>query len=179
MPAEIPTYSPEKEIKPDDARKFVVGSNIDLAFLEKYQAETHNMTVDWIEIGSGTETKIARKAYDNGTVEILKITKVKVDGSRIPQKDSVSPDDYPGEIADPLYHLDKRRYEFTYNQNEVDYSLKYDVIEGGRLYLLEVDAESAVKRDNFNPMEFEYPITEVSGKPEYEGYRIVDFLKTL
>ena len=183
MSVENPTSSPEKrETKKDDARKFIIGA-IDHVFLEQHGADARDMTVDWTEVSANSETKVVRKIDDNGLMETWKITKVKVDGSRNKDVVAVDPDKYDDLVAETVYHLEKRRYEFHYEQNGIKYTLKYDVLEDGLFYLLEVDAEDPELRARFDKDLFarqeQYELIEVSGDEAYEGYRIVDTLAGL
>lgn len=184
--SEAPVFTdnaPNKREKlPDNARKFVVTNGpIDEVLLQN--AVAHNMVVDWTAVGNGTETKVAWKQYDDGRLEILRIAKEKdADGKRTADKNSVDPENYGAMVTDPIYHLEKRRYEFTYRQGDDDFLIKYDVLEGGVLYLLEVDAldpTDTAARKRFDPDLFEYSLHEVSGDSRYEGYEIVKTLAAL
>lgn len=174
----------KREKKSDDARKFtVIGGVIDPYFLQGHNAVAHAMVVDWTVIAHDehrkAETKIAYKEYDDGRVQILEIAKEKVGDARTAEKTEIAPGEYTDKVAQPIKHLAKRRYEFTYRQNGIDFELKYDVIEDGKLYLLEVDAPSPELRAQFDEKLFEYELHEVSGDPAYEGYEIVDTVATL
>lgn len=180
---EFPSSSPEKrDIKKDDARKFIIGA-VNPAFLERHQITVRDLVVDWTEVGGNSETKIVRKTDDRGNVSIWRTTKVKVDGSRSKKEIAVDPSEYSESVTGSLYHLEKRRYEWRYEQNGTEYLLKYDVFENGLFYLLEVDADTPELRAQFDTTLFmqqeQCELTEVSGSEAYEGYHIVETLAGL
>jgi len=181
--SEIPLSSPEKNKQKDDARKFVIDGPLSRELLDQHHAGGYNMTVDWTVIGAGSETKIACKEYDDGSFGIWRVAKVKEGASRSVEREELSLEKYAEAVSRPVKHLEKRRYEFELEQNGIRFSLKYDNIEHDILFLLEVDAATPDLRARFDADAFAatygYGITEVSGKSEYEGHAIVDFLKTL
>lgn len=181
MPAEIPTNNPEIEKKPDNARKFIVFSGpIAVYEIATKQPDEYDMTVDYtiIEQGSGgdyKEEKIAHKKYNDGHVKILKIGKVKQDGHRTAEKTQLPEDAYSKQVQGSLKHLFKRRYELTYTQPDGwMFEIKYDVIENGKLYMIEVEGLNGSVSSDFAMDLFPAGLKEVSGEQAYEGYHIVD-----
>lgn len=75
-----------------------------------------------------------------------------------------------------MRHLEKKRYEFTYDQNGIPFSVKYDEFGTGELCLLEVDAPTEEERNAFNPNDFPGELNEVTGDMRYYGYRITDMI---
>lgn len=183
MSAEIPNYSPETETKPDNDRKFIVTSGaIDLKTLTDETLEEYDMTVDYTVIndhgdGNYEEEKIARKVYDDGSEKILKIAKEKLNGNRSAKKMAVTTEEYPGLVTNPLKHLFKRRHELIYRQHDgAEFAIKYDILENGKLYMIEVGPNIAAIGGAFNMDEFPAKLIEVSGDKDYEGHQMVDTL---
>lgn len=159
----------------DNARKFILdelGSN----FLKDMQATSFLLSVDWLETGDDNETKLARKEYDDGETQILRIKKATNDGRRTSVKPPISAEQYQEELADSVLHIAKRRYEFKYVQQHVIFSLKYDEFMDSALRLLEVDAPTDEERDSFDPTQFAIELTEVSDDPRYTGFRIAEVM---
>jgi len=165
----------QKEILDDNARKFVVES-IDSVFLEKSGASALLLTTDWLETGEDNEKKIAYKKFENGDTQILLISKATRDGLRTSEKERITEEEYAGLLGGSLCSLEKTRYEFRYIQNGTVFDVKYDEFAGSRLRVLEVDAASEVERNSFDPAAFPSELSEVTGKPQYYGYRVTDIL---
>ena len=51
--------------------------------------------------------------------------------------------------APQSFTLRKKRYEFSYTQNDTSFSLKYDEFAGDKPYMLEVDAASEEEKESF------------------------------
>lgn len=183
MSAETPNHSPEIESKPDNDRKFVVTSGaIDHAKLTEESPEEYDMTVDYTVIndyggGNYEEEKIARKVYDDGSEKILKIAKVKLNGNRDAKKAAVAPEKYADLVTGSVKHLFKRRHELVYRQQDgAEFPIKYDILENGKLYMIEVGANIVAIGGAFNIDEFPADLVEVSGDKDYEGHQMVDTL---
>ena len=176
MSAEIPSNNPEKKEKLDDnARKFLTGT-LDPEFLEVNGASSFTLTVDWLEIGEDNETKIAHKKFDNSDIQILLITKTTLDGHRTSEKEKITEEKYRELLALSILHLEKKRYEFEYNQNDILFSVKYDEFTNSKLNMLEVDATNEVERSSFNSDSFPIELVEVTGDMQYYGYRVADLI---
>ena len=180
--SEIPADNTDKEKTPgDNDRKFIAGQ-IDSQFLEEHCEKPFYLTVDWIVTGEDQETKVARKEFDDGRVEILHIMKVTVDGDRTPQKRPITDKEYQDYLRSSLSHLEKRRYEFEYTQNGIVFLMKYDVYAGGKFCMLEVDAVSKQEheRERFDYEAFDLcSLEEVTHQLQYYGYRMVDVINEL
>ncbi len=177
MSVEIPTNTPEKkETLDDNARKFIVGA-IDSQFLNEYNASSFTLIVDWLETGEDNEKKIAYKRFDNGDIQILLIAKITNDGNRISEKEKITEERYKELLISSVLHLEKKRYEFEYTQNNIPFSVKYDEFADGKLCMLEVDASSEEERNSFNPSDFPGELTEVTGDIKYYGYRVATLLQ--
>lgn len=159
-----------KEIVEDNARKFLVGP-LDSAFLEKSKS-VFLLTTNWLVMGEDTETKLAHKAYPDGTVKILLISKTTKDGHRNSEKQEIDEDEYTKLLEKSVGRLAKTRYEFDYEQNGTVFDVKYDVFSDSNLHVLEVDAPSEEERDSFKPSDFPSELSEVTGDMQYYGYRV-------
>ncbi|MDN5274451.1 MAG: hypothetical protein JWP06_352 [Candidatus Saccharibacteria bacterium] len=178
MPAEIPTNSPEKkETLDDNARKFIL-EGIDPKLLDENNASSFSLIIDWLETDNDNdnETKVAYKEFDNGDVQILLITKTTTDGNRTSIKEKITKEEYEQLVVSSVLHLEKKRYEFTYAQGSVVFSVKYDEFTDGELCMLEVDASSEEERRSFSPGEFPSKLVEVTGDTQYYGYRIAEII---
>jgi hypothetical protein len=174
MSAEIPTHNPEKkEVLDDNARKFIV-ETIDPTLLVETRASSYTLTTDWLETGEDNEKKLAHKKFDNGDIQILLIAKVTKDGNRTSEKTKITEDEYKRLLESSVLHLEKKRHEFTYAQNGVSFSMKYDEFADSELRILEVDAASDEMRDSFIPEDFPAELIEVTGDTQYYGYRVAD-----
>jgi hypothetical protein len=172
MSAEIPTNNPEKkEILADDARKFIT-ETLSTEFLEEHGASSFILTVDWLETDEDNEKKLAYKEFENGDIQILLITKVTEDGHRTSEKEKITEEKYRELLALSKLHLEKKRYEFEYVQNEIPFSVKYDEFDDERLRILEVDAATEEGRSAFTPGDFPSGLSEVTGDMRYYGYRV-------
>ena len=180
MPVEIPT-SPEKDKAIDDNdRKFTLPA-LPLEFLATHSTDSYYMITDWLETNDNDETKIVRKIYDDGEEKLLYITKVGVDEDRESKKTPLTEQAYGAylENLDPSKpHVEKRRYEFEFAQNGIDFTAKYDEFAGSTLRVLEVDAKTKLDKDKnaFDPTAFDYPLTEVTGIKQFYGYRIASII---
>lgn len=163
--------SKNKETLDDNARKFIVEA-IDSRFLEENSASSFNLIVDWLETSENNEKKVAYKKFDNGDVQILLIAKTTKNGHRTSEKEKISEEKYKEFLRSSILHLEKKRYEFDYMQNDVLFSVKYDEFSDGKLCILEVDASNEEERQSFNPAEFPARLKEVTGDMQYYGYRI-------
>ncbi len=175
MTAETPTSNPEKEKLDDNARKFVTGT-LDPAFLDKNGVSSFTLTVDWLETNEDIEIKVAHKKFDDGKVQILLIAKTTQNGNRVSEKEKISEERYQQIKASSVLHLEKKRYEFEYKQNDTPFSIKYDEFADGKLNMLEVDASSEDQRESFSPTDFLAELEEVTGDIRYYGYRVAELL---
>jgi hypothetical protein len=176
MPKALPVNTPKtSEPLDDNARKFVV-EVIDHALLEENEVSSFTLTVDWLETGKDNEKKVAYKRFDNGDVHILLISKLTKDGKRASVKEKISEETYKELLGSSVLHLEKRRHEFEYVQNNISFSIKFDEFADGKLNILEVDAPNEEERNLFNPNDFPAKLTEVTGDIRYYGYRIADIL---
>lgn len=176
MSAEFPTHTPEKnEILDDNARKFIV-ETIMPEFLEEHRASAYTMITDWLVTGEDNEKKLAYKKFYTGDTQILLIEKITKDGDRTSEKQKITKEEYEQLLASSLLRLEKKRYEFTYAQNDTPFSVKYDEFAESNLRLLEVDATSEEERSSFTPHNFPVELKEVTGDINYYGYRVADIL---
>lgn len=176
MPIDIPKNNPEKKEKlEDNARKFTAEA-LNSEFLEAHNASLFTLTVDWLETGEDTEVKVAHKKFDNGEVQILLIAKTTRGGNRVSEKEKINEERYRQLKASSILHLEKKRYEFEYEQNGILFSLKYDEFADGKLNILEVDASSEEQRETFDPKKFPVELEEVTGDIRYYGYRVAKII---
>jgi hypothetical protein len=159
----------------DNARKFVIEA-IDDEFLEKNKATSFTLVVDWLETDEDSEKKLAYKEFDNGDIQILLISKLTEAGKRTSVKEKITEETYNELLNSSVLHLEKKRHEFEYSQNNTSFSIKFDEFTEGELYILEVDAPTEEERNAFNPNDFPAKLTEVTGDIRYYGYRIADML---
>lgn len=172
-----PTNSPENEPAIDDnARKFL-SQPLDDSFFDGKQVTSFKLVVDWLETDEASEKKLAYKTFDDDTTQILLISKVtQHDGSRKTVKKPLEEEHYRELTSDSVQHLEKNRREFSVVQNGVKYDMKYDVFADGKLYILEVDAESDDDRVAFSQDDFPADLKEVTGNLSYYGYRVCGIL---
>jgi CYTH domain-containing protein len=177
MSAEIPMNNPEKkEVLDDNARKFTVDT-LDTQFLNENNATSFTLTTDWLTTDEDYEEKVAHKAYDNGDIQILLISKTITDGSRTSEKEKITEEKYNDLLSHSKLRIEKKRYEFTYIQNDVPFSIKYDEFsDNEELRILEVDAASDEKRNSFDPSDFLGRLDEVTGDIRYYGYQVAYLL---
>mgnify|MGYP003620149440 CR=1 FL=1 len=174
--SEIPTSSPEKkEILDDNARKFTLDT-LDESLLKDYDATSFLLITDWLTVGENSEEKLAYKQYVDKSIQILLIKKVTVNGTRTSVKEKISEDTYKELLENSIQRIEKTRFEFTYLQDSIPFSLKYDEFSNSALRVLEVDAASETERESFSPTNFPAPLNEVTGNLSYYGYRIRDNL---
>ena len=176
MSAQNPVTNPEKkEILDDNARKFTTEA-IAHQFLEENDALSCSLITDWLETGEANERKLAYKEFDNGEIQLLHIAKVTKDGSRTSEKKKISAEEYAELLNSSILRLEKKRYEFTYTQNNTPFSVKYDEFIGSALHILEVDASSEEERNRFSPHDFPTKLVEVTGDRRYYGSRVGSLL---
>lgn len=176
MLKKLPIIAPERsELLDDNARKFVT-EVVNHEFLEKNGASSFNLIVDWLETDEDNEKKVAYKQFDNGDIQILLISKQTKGGKRTSKKDKITEETYKELLSSSVLHLEKKRYEFEYTQNNISFSIKYDEFAGGELYVVEVDAASEKERDSFNPNDFPAKLAEVTGDIRYYGYRVAGII---
>lgn len=171
------SQNPEKELVVDDnARKFLSQSLDDSFFADK-QVISFDLVVDWLETDETSEKKLAHKTFDDGSTQIQLIAKVmRDDGVRKTVKEPLSEERYRELTTDSILHLEKKRCEFSIEQNGVEYDTKYDIFADGKLHMLEVDAKNNDDRVSFNPEDFPAKLEEVTGNLKYYGYRICNVL---
>lgn len=157
----------------DNARKFIV-EKINSDFLKENSSVSFILVVDWLVTDENSEKKLAYKKFDNGDIQILLISKVTKDGSRVTDKKKISEAEYKELLGSSILHLEKNRHEFNYVQNGTTYSMKYDEFKNGGLCILEADASNEDERAKFDPDSFIYKLSEVTGDMRYYGYRIAN-----
>jgi hypothetical protein len=176
MSVEVSANNPEKKEKLDDnARKFVIKA-LDPEFLETNGVSSFTLTVDWLKTGEDNEVKVARKEFENGETQILLITKTTKGGNRTSEKEKITQERYQQLRASSVRQLEKKRYEFEYEQNGTRFSVKYDEFANGKLSMLEVDASNAVERSSFRPDDLPVKLEEVTGDIRYYGYRVTEIV---
>ncbi len=169
--------NPEKKQTIDDnARKFIV-EKLDVAQLVGDGVVVFRLITDWLETDEDTETKVVRKEFPDGTVQMLRIEKVTVDGKRTAQKEKITQDTYTEFLGASIVRVEKTRHEFTLRQGGEVFDVKYDEFADSSLRILEVDAASEETKASFDPASFQITATEVSGDRGYEGYRVADKLE--
>lgn len=176
MTAEIPQNKPNqerREVLDDNARKFVV-EPINESFLREHKASSFKLIIDWLETNEDTETKVAYKDFGDGNIQILLIAKTTVDDNRTSEKKQITEEEYEQLKSSPIRHLEKIRYEFTYTQSDIPFSMKYDKFVGSNLRVLEVDASNEEERGAFDPNDFPIELEEVTGDTQYYGYRVAE-----
>lgn len=174
--SETSTPKPEKnEALDDNARKFTL-EDPDSTFLDSNEVSSFVMTTDWLTTDKDSEEKLAHKKFKNGEVQILLIKKVTKDGKRTSVKEKITEEKYEKLKARSILRVEKTRYEFTYSQNDTDFSMKYDEFTNSPLRVLEVDANSDPERESFVPNDFPVLLKEVTGNLDYYGFRVSSLL---
>ena len=172
--------SPNPEVKSDasddNARKFVVAGSLSPEYLRDMKATGFRLTVDWLEMSDDRETKLVYKEYDDGEVQLLRITKEANEEGRRARKTPVAMDHYLEAVADSQRRVLKRRHEFKHVQHKMIFNMKYDEFEGSDLRLIEVDAPTDEERRSFDHTDFVVGLEEVSDDPHYTGYRVAEVL---
>ena len=163
-----------KESIEDNARKFTL-DEIDAEFLTEHGAVSHQLVVDWLVTEEINEKKIVRKELENREVQYLLIEKKTLGGNRTTDKRKISEDEYKKLLESATVHLEKKRYEFSFTQDDASFSIKYDEFPPNNFCLLEVDAKSEADRNRFDYASFPYKLSEVTGDPQYQGYRAAQF----
>lgn len=164
--------SPEKvQILEDDARKFLV-AKLENDFVSQFDAISFVMTTDWLKADEDSETKLAHKAFDDGRLQILLISKHTKDGKRTSRKEQITQEQYNKFLKSSILKLKKKRHEFKYTQAGVVYDVKLDEFANSLVSILEVDADNESDRLAFDPTTFPGELNEVTGKIDYYGYRI-------
>lgn len=172
MSAEIPVNKSEnKEIIDDNARKFIV-SNSERNFLNDQDVTSYDLITDWLELNEDNEKKLAYKKFDNEEVQILLISKVTKDGNRTSIKERIDKEQYGKLLKSSILHVQKRRHEFEYVQNDITFSIKFDEFSQSDLLILEADADTEEGRNSFDAVNFSNGLTEVTGDVRYYGYRV-------
>lgn len=168
--------SPEKvQTLDDDARKFVVGE-VNPDFMTQFDVVSYVMTTDWLVTDEDSETKLAHKAFDDGRLQILLISKHTEIGKRTSRKEQISQEEYDKLLSSSVLRLQKKRYEFEYIQAGITYAFKLDEFADSPLSILEVDANNEVNRSTFDATTFPVELSEVTGKIDYYGYRVADIV---
>lgn len=167
--------NPEKQMLDDNARKFTCGS-LDPSDLNSNEVISFVLTTDWLETSEDNERKLAYKKFENGDIQILLITKITKDGRRTSEKQKITNEEYSKLLASSVLRVEKVRQEFDYEQNGVNFSLKYDDFGEDKPKVLEVDAPTDQKRDLFDPKALPVELTEVTGDISYYGYRVAEHI---
>ena len=159
----------------DNARKFIAES-IDQDFLKENTATSFVLIVDWMITEEDSEKKVVCKKFENGEIQFLLVEKVIANGNRTTNKKKISVSEYATLLAASKAHIEKTRHEFTFVQDNVSFSVKYDQFKGEKLMMVEVDGTSETERNAFKIEHFPYKLTEVTGDMRYYGYRITSML---
>jgi hypothetical protein len=169
--------TPEKrETLDDNARKFIT-EPLDAQFFDDKLVTSFTLVVDWLETDESSEKKLAYKTFDDSNTQILLISKIThADGSRKTLKEPLTSAQYDELAGESVLHLEKKRYEFKYEQAGNEFELKYDVFADNKLHMLEVDAAGDDMRAAFTPEEFPATLSEVTGNLDYYGYRVCGVL---
>ncbi|MDB5177690.1 MAG: hypothetical protein JWO61_73 [Candidatus Saccharibacteria bacterium] len=167
----IPEHEKQKEVLDDNARKFVT-EPLDRAFLKENGAIPFLLITDWLEVGEDNETKVVYKKFDGDDVQIFLISKTTKDGNRTKEKEKITEERYKTLIGSSIRHVEKKRYEFTYTQNNTSFAVNYDEFVGGKLFMLDVDAPTEEERDSFSFNDFSSTLVEVTEEMQYYGYRV-------
>lgn len=177
MKEHVPPTTPERLPTIDDnARKFIIAS-LPNEFLLSHHAVSFDLIVDWIETNEAYEQKLAHKTYADGTIEIRHITKATdALGNRSSTKPVISPETYAELLREASLHLEKKRHEFSYDQDGTLFSCNYDEFTGSDLRILEVDARDEQTRLSFDSTKFPTELREVTGDIRYYGYRVTDLI---
>ena len=176
MSAEIPTNKSEnKEVIDDNARKFIV-TDSERDFLKENDVISYDLITDWLELNEDNEKKLAYKKFDTGEVQILLISKVTKAGNRISAKEKIDEVRYDELLKSSILHVEKRRHEFEYVQNDIPFSIKFDEFSQSDLLILEADADTEKDRNSFDAANFSVGLTEVTGDVRYYGYRVAGVL---
>lgn len=157
----------------DNARKFITDHRFEI---ENYTTISYVLTIDWILTEDTCEKKIVSRKSDNMGIELLYIEKKTADGQRVSQKRKITQLEYDELHLSSTIHIEKKRFEFTLLQNDILYTLKYDVFMGGKLCLLEVGAGTKMERDEFQPEYVKGIVKEVTSDMQYYGYRVIGIL---
>lgn len=167
------TDQPAIAIANDDARKFVTTSFGD-AFLKRHNAETFNLTTDWLFGGDSCEIKIVCRQYSDRGDRYHLITKYADGTTRRSYKLELQEKAYLRLTKSSCAHLEKERCEFDFVQDHVPFILKLDRYGVKGYCVLEVDAASRQEADrrSFRPDRFPYELREVSGDLRYYGIRL-------
>lgn len=160
----------------DNARKFITDA-LSASLLEQNEARSYTLTVDWLETSEANEKKLAHKVFDDGSTQLLLITKVTKNNTRSTERTVLSPEDYEKLLPESILNLQKKRSEFSYLQNGIPYSCNYDAFSEGTFRMLEVDATTEHERAAFNPNDFPAHLDEVTGDLKYYGYRVAETIK--
>lgn len=159
----------------DDARKFIVGK-IDNDFMKQFDVTSFVMITDWLTTDEDSETKLAHKAFDDGRLQILLISKHTEDGKRTSRKEEITQEEYEKLLESSVLRLKKKRHEFAFTQADVAYDIKLDEFSDSPLSILEVDAANEDDRLAFDPTTFPAALNEVTGMIDYYGYRIASLV---
>lgn len=165
---ERPSPERQKEVLDDNARKFIA-EPLSADFLSQHGAVSYVLTTDWLETDENSEKKAVCKRYDDGDIQRLLITKVTKDGVRTSEKEKIAKDEYDELLKHSLIRVEKRRAEFSYEQNGTIFEAKYDEFAASNLRILEIDAATDEWRQSFEPYDGLY---EVTGNMDYYGYRV-------
>lgn len=167
--------NPERQILDDNARKFTC-CLLDSSSLASDEVTSFLLVTDWLETGEDNEKKLAYKKFKNGDVQLLLIAKVTKDGSRTTEKRKITGEEYNELLTSSVLRIEKVRQEFAYEQNGVNFSVKYDDFGEDKLKIVEVDAPTDHARDSFDPQTFPADLTEVTGDMSYYGYRVARYI---
>ena len=161
----------------DNARKFLAGP-FSPKFLEQHSAIEFSLATDWLFGESACEIKAVCRKRVNAQARYHLITKFSSGANRLSHKFELAEDAYCRLIKSSCARLEKQRWEFSFLQDGVLFSLKYDRFDIGDCYVLEVDAANGQQhvRQSFHADFFPYTLEEVSGDMRYYGIRMVETL---
>lgn len=170
---EFSKNNPEKkEIVNDNDQKFTL-ETIDPQFLTSHNALSYLLVTDWLETNEADETKVAYKKFDDGSVKILHIAKVTIDGNRTAEKRELTEVEYEKYRNFTKIHVEKRRYEFDYVQEDgSSFAVKYDEFIDSSLRVLEVGAKVSSNEASFKSEDFPYELKDVSNDDSFIGFRV-------
>ena len=174
-------FSPEgeksQEILDDNDRKFISGP-LGNTSLRDYGAVSYAMRTDWLEIEGDREKKLVYKQFADGSVQLLSIEKVtKENGDRDSIKTPIEEEaQYQDKIQTSIKSSHKIRAEFSYQQQKIEFKVKYDEFADSELRILEVDAADEATRQLFDPALFPTTLEEVTGDTRYYGHRVTDMV---
>lgn len=161
-----------EDSKYDNARKFIVQQQIGLEFLASKKATLSFLIIDWIATDETREEKLVCKLHTSGRVEYKSTMKEWRADSRSKLERQLKFSEYEELRTRSLLRLEKARYEFGVEQDNLGFFVKYDEFVASPLRILEVDAYHPEQRAAFDPSRFGYSLSEVTGSRRYYGHMV-------